>query len=144
MLAEQVTILLVEDDEGHAMLVEMNLRDAGIANPIARATDGQAALDFVRSWVSTGKELTLLILLDLNLPVVDGYGVLRTLKSDSQTRKIPIIVLTSTDDKREIERCYELGCNIYVRKPIDYVSFVRAVNQLGGFLSIAELPGSQD
>ena len=142
MLAKHVTILLVEDDDGHALLVEMNLRDAGITNPIARAKDGQAALDFVHNWVGTGKELSLLVLLDLNLPVIDGYGVLRALKSDSQTRKIPIIILTSTDDSREIERCYELGCNIYVRKPIDYTNFVRAVNQLGGFLSIAELPGS--
>ncbi len=140
MLDKRITILLVEDDEGHAILVEMNLRDAGLENPVHRVGDGQAALDYVQGLVDDGESLTMLILLDLNLPVVDGYGVLKHLKSNPKTRTIPIIVLTSTDDDREIERCYELGCNVYLRKPVDYADFVRAVRQLGLFLSVVDLP----
>src|SRR5690554_5012479 len=94
-------ILLVEDDPGHAMLVQMNLRDAGLNNPIDHVSDGQAALDYVYQLVETDRS-SLLILLDLNLPVVDGYAVLEQLKSNQQTRNIPVIVLTSTDDAREI------------------------------------------
>lgn len=143
MLTPNITILLVEDDEGHAMLVEIDLRDAEVTGPIVRVADGQAALDFVEQWTDIGKPLSLLILLDLNLPVIDGYRVLQTIKSNPKTSKIPVVVLTSTDDAREIERCYELGCNIYIRKPVDYTNFMRAVNQLGQFLSVTELPGAQ-
>ncbi len=139
-LAKHTEILLVEDDEGHAMLVQMNLRESGLDNPIVHVTDGQAALDYIKSKLEVDQPLSLLILLDLNLPVLDGYGVLKYLKSDARTRKIPVVVLTSTDDEREIEKCYELGCNVYLRKPVDYNDFVHAVKQLGLFLSVVEIP----
>ncbi|MAS35976.1 MAG: hypothetical protein CL610_18355 [Anaerolineaceae bacterium] len=133
-------ILLVEDDEGHAMLVQMNLREAGLDNAIDHVTDGEAALDYVKNAVAND-QASLLILLDLNLPVMDGYGVLENLKSNDATRKIPVVVLTSTDDANEIDRCYELGCNVYLRKPVAYDDFVSAIKQLGLFLSVVELPG---
>lgn len=141
MPSKQFKILMVEDDEGHAMLIQMNLKDAGLTIPIHHVADGQSALDYVQQ-VSEHNELdTLLILLDLNLPIIDGYGVLKNLKSNDKTRKIPIVILTSSDDPREITRCYELGCNVYLRKPVDYESFVHAVRQLGVFVSLLELPG---
>jgi len=140
MVTQGFTILLVEDDEGHAMLIQMNLKDSGLKSPIHHVTDGQAALDYVKQATALGNVDSLLILLDLNLPVVDGYGVLTQLKSDPETRKIPVIILTSSYDNREIERCYELGCNVYLRKPVEYNSFVHAVKQLGTFISVIELP----
>ncbi|MEO8392021.1 MAG: response regulator [Chloroflexota bacterium] len=142
ILSDQITILLVEDDEGHALLVEMNLREAGLDNPIDRVGDGQAALDYVGQRVDMEQPRPLLVLLDLNLPVVDGYGVLRQLKSNPKTHRIPIIVLTSTEDSREIERCYELGCNVFLTKPVEYSAFVTAVKQLGLFLSVIQLPST--
>jgi CheY-like chemotaxis protein len=120
----------------------MNLREAGVSNPIDHVTDGQAGLDYIQQVIEKDQSAALLVLLDLNLPIVDGYGVLEHLKSDAKTRKIPIIVLTSTDDSREIERCYELGCNVYLRKPVEYSSFVHALKQLGAFLTVVELPGA--
>lgn len=137
----QMKILLIEDDDGHATLIQMNLRDAGITNPIEHVTDGQSAVEYLEDYVSENRTESLLILLDLNLPVLDGYGVLEALKSNDLTRKIPVIVLTSSDNQDEIERCYELGCNVYLRKPVDYMHFVHAVKQLGLFISIIELPG---
>jgi len=138
-----VTILLVEDDSGHARLIEKNLRRANLSNDLIVASDGALALDFVfRQGVYADRDRTeaLLILLDLNLPVLDGYQVLERLKSDDTTKKIPIVILTTTDDPREVARCYELGCNVYVTKPVEYTEFSEAIRQLGLFLAVATIP----
>jgi CheY-like chemotaxis protein len=79
-------------------------------------------------------------LLDLNIPVLDGYQVLERLKSDERTRRIPIIILTSTEDAREVERCYDLGCNIYVTKPVEYDQFSEAIGKIGLFLTVVTIP----
>ncbi len=139
----EVTIVLAEDDEGHAKLTEKNLRRAGINNPVQWCKNGQEAVDFVTD-VATGSDDShidsLLILLDLNMPIMDGYMVLEKLKADEKTRKIPVIVLTTTDDKREVKRCYELGCNIYITKPVDYAGFSHAIRELGLFLNVVKIP----
>ena len=112
-----VTILLVEDNPGHARLVEKNLHRANITNPIIILSDGRQAMDYLfREGIYSGAPIpeNLLVLLDLNLPVVDGYQVLRRMKENAATRRIPVIVLTTTDDAREINRCYDLGCNVYI------------------------------
>jgi CheY-like chemotaxis protein len=143
MASEPVLIVLVEDDDGHANLVERNLRRAGLANGIQRLTDGQEAIDFIRGQGSyTGRDLaqSLLLLLDIKMPRVDGIEVLRWVKSSPQTALIPVIVLTTTDDPREIQRCYELGCSVYISKPVDYVAFVEAINRLGLFLQVVQIP----
>jgi CheY-like chemotaxis protein len=80
------------------------------------------------------------VLLDLNMPVLDGYQVLERMKADERTRRIPVVVLTTTDDPREVDRCYGLGCNVYVTKPVDYERFSEAVRKLGLFLSIVAFP----
>jgi CheY-like chemotaxis protein len=139
----ELIILLAEDDEGHAFLVQQNLVDAGLANRIVHVRDGQEALDFIhctgsyRSRVPNGP---LLLLLDINMPRVDGVEVLRRLKADPNTDQVPVIVLTTTDDPREVRRCYELGCSSYVTKPVDYDRFVEAIRRLGLFLSIVQVP----
>lgn len=138
-----LTILLVEDDEGHAMLVQMNLRDAGLNNPIKHIDNGRVALEYVKQMQTQGKTTPMVVLLDINLPEVDGFTVLEQLKSDPTTRRIPVVVLTSTDNPHEINRCYELGCNIFLRKPVDYASFTNAIQQLGMFLAVVEIPDTE-
>lgn len=138
-----VTILLAEDDEGHASLVRRNLARAGVANQIVHVVDGQQTLDFVRregEFAARAACDHLLLVLDINMPHVDGVEVLREIKKDEVTAKIPVIMLTTTDDPREIERCYELGCSVYVTKPVEYDRFVEAIKRLGLFLEIVRVP----
>jgi len=139
----EVTILLAEDDPGHAHLIEKNLRRANIANRIITVGDGQAALECLfgeANWAGEKPVGPMLVLLDLNMPVLDGYQVLERMKADERTRRIPVVVLTTTDDPREVDRCYGLGCNVYVTKPLDYEHFSEAVRKLGLFLSIVAFP----
>jgi CheY-like chemotaxis protein len=136
---QHVTILLVEDDPGHALLIEKNLRRANIANTIVKVDNGQKAVDFLFK-DEGGFRDPLLVLLDLNLPVLDGYQVLKIIKNDERTRQIPVAVLTTTDNPHEVKRCYELGCNIYITKPVEYEQFSGAIQTLGLFLSIVKVP----
>jgi CheY-like chemotaxis protein len=140
---QPVTILLVEDDPGHARLIERNLRRAHITNDIITLSDGQQAVDYLfkeQTYAGAVHIMPLLILLDLNLPGLDGYQVLTRLKADERTRHIPVIILTTTDEPYEIERCYALGCNVYITKPVEYEQFAEAIRKLGLFLSIVEIP----
>jgi CheY-like chemotaxis protein len=140
---QPVTILLVEDDPGHARLIEKNLRRGGISNEIVTFDNGQKAVDFLfkkGEYAGGDHASPLLILLDLNMPVLDGYQVLQMIKASEETRHIPVIVLTTTDNPQEIARCYETGCNVYVTKPVDYEQFSNAIRMLGLFLSIVKIP----
>jgi CheY-like chemotaxis protein len=143
MTAEPMTILLAEDDDGHALLIHRNLERAGLLNGFIRLRDGQEALDYIRGQGAfAARELrdNILLLLDINMPRVDGIEVLRQLKADQATALIPIIMLTTTDDPREVKRCYELGCSVYVTKPVDYQAFIEAVQHLGLFLQVVRVP----
>jgi len=143
---QSVSILIVEDDEGHARLIEKNLKRGKISNGITHVTDGQQALDFLHSegaFAGQVRPSPLLVLLDLNMPVLDGYQVLERMKADPQTRHIPVVVLTTTDDAREVARCYDLGCSVYITKPVDYESFCEAIQQLGLFMSIVTVPDGE-
>ena len=140
---QEVTILLVEDDAGHARLIEKNLRRSNITNDVVTVGDGQQALDYLFSegeYVGDGATTPMLVLLDLNLPVLDGYQVLERIKADGRTKRIPVVILTTTDDTREVSRCYDLGCNVYVTKPVDYEQFSEAIQKLGLFLSVVTVP----
>jgi CheY-like chemotaxis protein len=143
MRPEPLLILLAEDDDGHASLVQRNLNRSGIINDIVRVRDGQEALDYIRC-TSAYRERTpvgpLVLLLDIKMPRVDGCEVLRQLKSDERTRKIPVIILTTTDDPREVEHCYALGCSVYITKPVSYDHFVEAIKRLGLFLCVVKVP----
>ena len=134
-----VKIVMIEDDHGHARLIEKNIRRANINNEIMHFDAGQPALDYLFS-----EEVRLngpmLILLDLNLPDMQGTDILAEVKRDERLRRAPVVVLTTTDDKAEIQRCYDLGCNVYITKPVDYESFAGAIRQLGLFLSVIQAP----
>jgi len=138
--SHEVTILLVEDDAGHARLIEKNLRRSKVCNEIRTVRDGAEALDYLFGDGGPARLSSLLVLLDLKLPKVDGYEVLERMKADERTKVVPVIVLTTTDDAREVARCYELGCNVYVTKPVDYERFAEAVRSLGLFLSVVTIP----
>lgn len=139
----KLTILLVEDDPGHARLIEKNLRRSNVSNHLLKFQDGQEVVDFLFSThpsAQQGEPGEYLILLDLNLPVLSGYQVLERIRSNHRTRNIPVIILTTTDDRQEIDRCYQLGCSVFVTKPVDYQHFSEAIRKLGLFLSIANFP----
>ena len=142
-----LTILIVDDDEGHAILVRENLELAGLNNHIVHFSDGQAALDFffpAGPGARAVKGQTYLVLLDIRMPKVDGFEVLRRLKADPELHKIPVIMLTTTDDIREVERCHELGCNVYLQKPVDYDKFAEAIRRLGLFVTLLLVPPLDD
>ncbi|MCQ8781298.1 response regulator [Mangrovibrevibacter kandeliae] len=133
---------MIEDDEGHARLIEKNIRRAGVSNEIIHFTDGTSALAFLyESPQGPAMNGPALVLLDLNLPDMSGTEILMRMKAeDSPLRRTPIVVLTTTDDKVEIQRCYDLGANVYITKPVNYESFATAIRQLGLFLSVIQLP----
>ena len=139
----ELTFLLVEDNLGHARLVEKNLRRCDIANPIVHVSDGRQALDYVfgaGERAGASRSDAVLVLLDINLPEVDGVQVLKQLKGDESTKQIPVLMLTTVDDEREIARCYEYGCNVYITKPVDCDEFAEAVRRLGLLLQVAKMP----
>lgn len=148
MLSEQmVKILVVEDDPGHARLIERNLRYSNIANEIVKIGDGQEALDYLfgeGKYAGQDPSSPVLVLLDLNLPVLDGFQVLERMRTDERTKHIPVIMVTSSDDNRDVARCYELGCNVFLTKPlVDYEQFAEAIRKLGLFLSVVTVPESE-
>jgi CheY-like chemotaxis protein len=144
---DEVTILLAEDDPGHARLIEKNLHRAKITSDIIYVENGQQALDYLfgeGKYAGKERSIPLLVLLDLNMPVLDGYQVLRRMKADERTRRIPVIVLTTTDDLHEVSRCYDLGCNAYLTKPVDYGQFSDLIRKMGLFLSVITMPSAKE
>ena len=140
MNAVPVTIVLIEDDPGHARLIEKNVRRAGVSNPIVHRSDGTSAIEWLFGPESRERRGALLVLLDLNLPDMSGLDILARIKADETMRLAPVIVLTTTDDKAEIQRCYDLGCNVYITKPVEYEGFAAAIRQLGLFLAVVQVP----
>jgi CheY-like chemotaxis protein len=142
-MSNPVTIIMIEDDEGHARLIERNIRRSGVNNDIVPFTNGTAAVNYLFGGDGTGtvqKGNALLILLDLNLPDMTGIDILKRVKENKYLRSTPVVVLTTTDDSQEIKRCYELGCNVYITKPVNYESFANAIRQLGLFFSVIQVP----
>lgn len=142
-MTRDVVILIADDDAGHARLIEKNLARAGLLNKIVRFADGQQILDFLFQRGDGPKrspDSGYLMLLDIRMPKVDGVEVLRQIKADPELRKIPVSMLTTTDDPREVERCHALACNNYIVKPVDYDKFSEAIAQLGLFISLVQVP----
>lgn len=152
-IKKEVTILIAEDDDGHAELICDNLHEAGIHNPMIRFRNGQETLDFFYGAPlgPSGQEAAdaafrrvpgraYLLLLDIRMPKVDGVEVLRQIKGDPELKNMPVIMLTTTDDPREIRTCYELGCSCYVTKPVDYQQFSEMLTRLGLFLLVVQVP----
>ena len=142
-MKDEVIILIAEDDEGHAALIRRNLKRAGISNPMLHFKDGQETLNFLfrrGEGPHREPETHYLLLLDIRMPKVDGVEVLRQIKQDDELRRMPVIMITTTDEPREIDNCHHLGCSNYMTKPIDYDKFVESIRQLGLFLMVVEIP----
>jgi len=142
-MSKPVKIIMIEDDEGHARLIERNIRRSGVNNDVLPFTNGTDALRYLFGGDGSGldhKGQALLILLDLNLPDMTGIDILRQVKENKYLKSTPVVVLTTTDDSVEIKRCYELGCSVYITKPVNYESFATAIRQLGLFFSVIQVP----
>ncbi|MCF8236168.1 MAG: response regulator [Bacteroidales bacterium] len=142
-MKREVKIVIAEDDKGHATLIKKNLKRTGVMNEIIHFLDGKETLEYLfnnKDGIEGKEGLSILLLLDIKMPNVDGIEVLREVKSDPVLRKIPVIMITTTDDPREISHCHELGCSNYITKPIEYEKFVTAIRQLGLFLMVVEIP----
>jgi CheY-like chemotaxis protein len=143
-VADTFSVLIAEDDLGHATLVRRNLKRAGLVSDPVHVRDGQEALDYIyrrEPFGARGRHDALVLLLDLNMPRLGGLDVLRRLKHDDELTRIPVIVLTTTDDATEIERCYDEGAAACIVKPVDSITFSDAVQRLGRFLMTTRLPG---
>ena len=141
-MKKEVVILIAEDDEAHVTLIQRNLKRAGITNEQLLFKDGQETLDFLygRGERQRTHGTSYLMLLDIKMPRVDGIEVLRQVKEDPDLKRMPVIMVTTTDNPREVDRCHELGCSSYVAKPVDYEKFVEAIRRLGLFLLVVEVP----
>jgi two-component system response regulator len=133
-----VEILLVEDNPDDAELTIRALKKHNLANNLLHLQDGEEALDFIFS--SEPNSLPKIILLDIKMPKVDGIEVLRKIKSDENRRIIPIVVLTSSKEERDIIETYKLGVNAYIVKPVEFEKFVSAVSEIGFFWLILNQP----
>lgn len=138
---EEITILVVEDNDGHAELIMEQLRETGVVNPMIRFRDGQEIWDFLskKSKVCRDSNKQYLMLLDIRMPRMDGVEVLRKVKSDDELKKIPVVMLTTTDDPLEIDGCYKLGCNFYITKPVDFLRFAELLKRLGLFIQVIRI-----
>lgn len=137
------TILIADDDDGHAFLIEDNLRRAGVTSSFLRFSDGQETLDFIFGRTTEPAfcpERAYLLVLDIRMPKVDGVAVLQQIKADPERHTLPVIMLTTTEDPREVDRCHQLGCNVYIHKPVSFEAFADAMTQLGKLVSLAQIP----
>ena len=141
-ISTKLTILLVEDDKGHATLVKKNLWRVCIDAQILHFSDGRPLLDYligqskIPESFKTGKYI---VLLDIKMPGMNGIDVLRAIKKNPNLSKMPVIMLTTTNNPGDINLCYELGCSSYIVKPSDYIKFMEAIEHLGAFISLPNL-----
>lgn len=128
------TLIIADDNPGHIRLIKTNLKRSNFQGEIVIATNGKDVLNTINER-SNNSLANIYLLLDLNMPIISGFKVLQQLKSESLTQRIPIIVLTTTDNPKEIERCYDLHANWCLTKPIDYSQFKTVVQLIGDFIS---------
>jgi CheY-like chemotaxis protein len=143
-MAHEVEILLVDDNASDVELTVRALRRHKLANSIHIAEDGQEALDFVFCrGAHSGRSLGAppkVIFLDLKMPKVDGIDVLRAIRADNRTKMIPVVILTSSKEQRDIVEGYKLGVNAYIQKPVDFEEFRRVIEQMGLFWLVVNQP----
>ncbi len=139
---KELVILIAEDDDGHAELIRAGLENSGVCNKQIRFSNGLEVWEFLSLKFQSDvidKKTAYLLLLDINMPKMNGIELLEKMKSDDKLKEIPIIMLTTTDDPREVETCYKLGCNMYVTKPIQFDKFAETLNRMGLFIQIVKV-----
>lgn len=138
------TLLIVEDNDDDYLFTERAFKKSKFANPLARACNGDEALNYLYQREGfEGVPRPSMVLLDLNMPGVNGYTVLEKMKADPELKSIPVVVLTTSDDPRDIETCYALGANSYVHKPVDLPGFIEAIARLKDYwFEISLLPAT--
>ncbi|MEI7501640.1 MAG: response regulator [Bacteroidota bacterium] len=139
---KEMIILIAEDDDGHAELIQSGLEISGICNKMLRFTNGEEVWRFLSGTaddIIRDKSKTYLLLLDINMPKMDGIEVLKRLKANQELKDIPVMMLTTTDDPREVEACYKLGCNVYINKPVDFKKFAETLKRLGLFIQVVKI-----
>ncbi|MBI4643056.1 MAG: response regulator [Deltaproteobacteria bacterium] len=141
---DKKVILLVEDDPDDEALTLRALKTNNVRNKVVVAQDGVEALDYL---LGTGKhadrdpeEMPVLVLLDLNLPKVDGLEVLRRLRAEERTSILPVVILTSSEEEQDLIKGYKLGANSYIRKPVNFIRFAEAIKQLGLYWLVLNEP----
>ena len=130
-------IMLVEDDEVDAMTVRRALKELHVANPLVRVENGEEALGFLRD---PAQDKPCIILLDLNMPVMGGIEFLQIVKHDAALKRIPVVVLTTSEEQQDKLASFDLGVAGYIRKPVDYAQFVEAVRSVNAYWTLSELP----
>lgn len=138
---KELKILIAEDDDGHADLIVEGLREVGVCNDIIRFSNGLEVWEFLGKTddLNPPTETNYLLLLDINMPKMSGVEVLRKIKGDEKLKTTPVIMLTTTDDPREVEACYQFGCNLYITKPIDFLKFAETLRRIGLLLQIVKV-----
>lgn len=138
------TILMVDDNPDFVELAKRAFHKAGISNPIVVAENGTEALDYLYctgTWADRDpKDMPIFVLLDLKLPMVSGLEVLRHLRADPRTRRLPVIIMTTSVEEQDVISAYDLGCNSYVRKPVDFTRLAESVRQLGLYWLVVNEP----
>lgn len=141
--AQELIILIAEDEDAHAELIRRNLGRAGLTNELLRFRDGEELLNFLFGRGAGPRrepDTAYLLLLDIKMPRIDGIEVLQQVKADPELCRMPVIMVTTTDDPREVARCHEIGCSNYITKPADYEKFTEAIRRLGLFLLVVKVP----
>jgi len=139
---KEMVILIAEDDDGHAELIREGLEESGVSNKIIRFSNGEEVWKFLSSTggkIVRDKNKNYLLLLDINMPKMDGVEVLKRIKADEKLKEILVVMLTTTDDPREVEACYRMGCNIYITKPVDFIKFAETLKRLSLFIQIVKV-----
>lgn len=139
---KELIILIAEDDDGHAELIREGLENSGVCNKQIRFSNGLEVWEFLSLQVKSdilNKKSAFLLLLDINMPKMNGIELLQKIKSNAELKEIPIIMLTTTDDPREVETCYKLGCNMYVTKPVQFDKFADTLRRMGLFIQIVKV-----
>jgi len=134
-------ILLVEDDGVDVMTVERALKDLNIKNQLVNKADGEEALEYLRT---NGNKKPCIILLDLNMPKMNGIEFLKFVKADKSLKKIPVVVLTTSSQQRDIVESFKLSAAGYIVKSIDYAKFVKAISAVNLYWTLSELPSNGD
>ncbi len=140
-MKKEIIILLAEDDKGHANLIMKNLKRVGVEYKVLHFENGEEILNFLSKEENyPGKGASYILLLDIRMPKLDGIEVLRQVKQDKAMSKLPVIMVTTTDEPETVRKCHDMGCVRYVVKPINHGEFVDTINQLGQFLMTMDEP----